>query len=297
MDIRRWALGALALLTVGCNEGLPTAATQPELLEPGTVVTLNGGRGSTRNYRVTVPEGTGKLRILLAGFTGDADIAARFGAVPTESAVDCVSASEFAVEECIVDAPEAGTWFIQVAGFTAFSNAQLSADLFTQVGERSVTPGVAVTGLNGTSGGFEMFRLTVPSGADSLVVSLEVTGDADLYLDLGQYPLLNDYACASFTVTGSERCVIVAPPAGTWFVRVDGFTDYSAGTLLATVFSGSAVMAPQSLTPDAALRPVEGRELPLRRVGRQIGRHPWRDAQAAVGRGADIKRRLEHGIQ
>lgn len=236
MDIRRWALGALALLTVGCNEGLPTGVPQSPVLEPGTAVTLSGARGSARTYQLTVPAGTGKLRILLAGFTGDADIAVRFGATPTETAFDCVSESAFAVEECIFDAPTAGTWYIQVLGFSAFSSAQLSADLFTQVGERALTPGVAVTGLSGTSGTFEMFRLTVPSGADSLVVSLEVTGDADLYVDVEQYPLLNDYSCASFTETGSERCVILAPPAGEYFIRVDGFSTFTAGTLVATLY-------------------------------------------------------------
>lgn len=243
MDIRRWAFGALLLAvlpTLGCNEGLPSAPAQPQELTVGTPVTLSGAMGSSRTYRVNVPVGSGKLRILLGGFSGDADLIVRFNAEPTTSAFDCVSESAFALEECIFDAPSAGTWYIQVFGYSAFSGAQLAADLFPQTGERSLSSGVAVTGLTGASGGFEMFRITVPSGTDSLAVALDVTGDADLYLGHQLYPLLNAYDCASFTDTGSERCVILTPAAGTWMIRVDAYRNFSAGTLRATLFPAPA---------------------------------------------------------
>lgn len=239
MPIRRPALAALALVAVtalGCNEGLPSAPSQPQVLEAGTAVTLDGRRGSSRTYRLEVPAGTGKLRFLLAGFSGDADLLVRFDATPTTAAFDCVSESAFAVEECIFDAPDAGTWYVQVLGYSDFAGARLTADLLPQVGERTLAAGVATTGLSGTSGGFEMFRLTVPSGTDSLVVALDVTGDADLYLDYQLYPLLNSYTCASFTDTGSERCVLVGPTAGTWMIRVDAYADFTAGTLAATLY-------------------------------------------------------------
>lgn len=244
MRIRRGTRVAVALSLVlaalGCNEGLPTRPEEGLILELGTPDTVSGARGSEQVYRLTVPEGAGKLRILLAGFTGDADLAVRFGAEPQPMEFDCVSQSSFAVEECIFEAPEAGLWFVSVLGYTAFSEAQLSAALFPQVGERELVSGVATSGLSGRSGDFEMFRIAVPNAADSLVVSLEATGDPDLYVDFELFPLLNNYACASFTETGSERCVIRAPGAGTWIIRVDAYLDFSAGTLIATVYPGAA---------------------------------------------------------
>ncbi|WKW11455.1 PPC domain-containing protein [Pseudogemmatithrix spongiicola] len=244
MRIRRGsrlaAAVTLVLAALGCNEGLPTRPDESPVLVLGEAVTVNGARGSEQVYRLTVPEGGGKLRVLMAGFTGDADLAVRYGAAPQPTEFDCASQSSFPVEECIFEAPEAGLWFISVLGYTAFSDAQLSASLLPQVGERALVSGVATTGLSGSSGDFEMFRITVPAGTDSLVVALDATGDPDLYVDFELFPLLNDYTCASFTETGSERCMIRSPGAGTWIIRVDAYLDFSAGTLIATVYPGAA---------------------------------------------------------
>jgi serine protease len=229
---------AVAALALGCNEGLPTAPPAgPLVLEPGTPVTFNGAEDSERTYELTVPAGTGKLRVLLAGFTGDADVYLRFGAAPEPGSVDCASESEFELEECIVDAPTAGTWYVLVYGFSAYQNAELSADFSAQVGERAMADGVAITELSGTSGGYEMFAITVPEGLDSLVVDLNATGDPDLYVAFDEYPRLNYYACASFTETGIERCVIATPVPGRWVVRVDAYLDFSAGTLTPTFYA------------------------------------------------------------
>jgi hypothetical protein len=100
-----------------------------------------------------------------------------------------------------------------------------------------MTDGVAITDLAGTSGSFEMFAITVPEGLDSLVVDLTSTGDPDLYVSFDRYPLLNSYDCASFTETGTERCVVAAPEAGRWVVRVDAYLDFSAGTLTPTFYA------------------------------------------------------------
>ncbi len=237
MRLRVPALAAALVAVSACNEGLPTAPSTPLVLEPGTPITINGALNSERTYQVTVPEGTGKLRILLAGFTGDADVYLRFGAKPEPGQVDCASESEFELEECIIEAPSVGTWYILIYGYAAYQNAELSADFFAQVGERPLTDGVAVTDLSGTSGRFEMFSITVPEGLDSLVVDLTSTGDPDLYLGFDRYPLLNAYDCASFTETGTERCVVVAPDAGRWVVRVDAYLDFTAGTLTPTFYA------------------------------------------------------------
>lgn len=241
MPSRAPALLAGAVLALGaltaCSERLPTAPPAPLALEPGTPITISGAQDSERTFTLTVPAGTGKLRVLLDGFIGDADVYVRFGARPEPSAVECASESEFALEECIIEAPTAGTWYILVYGYFAYEDARLSADLVAQVGERSLTDGVAVTDLAGNAGEFEMFAVTVPAGLDSLVVDLTGTGDADLYVDFDRYPLLNSFTCASYTETGTEHCVVAAPQAGRWVVRVDAYLDFTAGTLTPTFYA------------------------------------------------------------
>ncbi|HRN52545.1 MAG TPA: PPC domain-containing protein [Gemmatimonadaceae bacterium] len=238
-------VGTALLALAACNEGLPTTPTGPLILEPGTPITISDATNSQRTYQLTVPEGTGKLRILLSGFTGDADVYMRFGAAPEPGQLDCASESGFNVEECIIEAPEAGTWYILIYGYSAFSDADLQADFFAQVGERPLADGVATTGINGESGDFEMFAITLPAGVDSLVVELAGTGDADLYLGFDRLPLLNSYECASFTETSAERCLVVTPPAGRWVVRVDSYLAFSDGSLTARLYAPAPPPAAQ----------------------------------------------------
>lgn len=228
----------LCLAALGCYEVLPTQPQYP-LLEPGTPITFSGAEQSRSIYAIPVPSGTGKLRILISQFTGNADIYVRFGAPPEDGKLDCQSTSEYQLEECIFDAPAAGTWYVLVYGLTAYNDARLRADLFPQLGERTLGVAAPVTGLLGSRWDFEMFSLFVPEGLDSLAVDLNATGDPDLYLGFERYPRLNSYECASFTATGTERCVFEAPPSGRWIVRVDAFTDFSAGVLSATFYPGS----------------------------------------------------------
>lgn len=229
--LRALLAAAFGFALAACNEGLPTAPSGPTVLELGGSIRINGGSGTERVFQLEVPEGVGKLRLLLTGFNGDADLYVRFGARPEPQNVDCASESAYPVEECIFDAPSAGVWYVLVYGYSNYSNADLSADAFPQVGEAELSDGVAVTGLSGEPGDFEMFFITVPSGLDSLVVDLTSTGDPDLYLGFDRYPLLNDYECASFTPTGIEHCVVVNPPAGRWVVRVDSYFAFTDGTL------------------------------------------------------------------
>jgi serine protease len=226
-------LAALALSA--CQDDLPTRP-QTRVLVPDSLLTIGGGQGSSRTYTLEVPAGTAVLRVLLFGGFGDADLAIRYGAPPSSEGADCVSETEFDIEECLIEAPTAGTWYVLVFGYTNYSDVSLLPNVFAVGGSTPLTSGVDLSGLSGAPGDFDLFQLAVPAGADSLVVTMNATGDVDLYVDRERVPTLNNYECASFTDTGSERCVVPAPASGLWRVRLEAFGAYSAGTLRATVF-------------------------------------------------------------
>lgn len=120
-------------------------------------------------------------------------------------------------------------------GFGNYSDVRIRGSLLAQSGATPITSGVPVQNLSGGAGTFRMYSIDVPAGATALTVTLAATGDADLYVRRGALPLLNQYDCASFTTSGSETCTIQAPQAGTWYIRLEGYEVYAAGTLTATV--------------------------------------------------------------
>ncbi len=244
---RQLLILATPALLLGCDE-TPTGPRVPAEVEltAGQSVFIGGSANTQRAFRVEVPAGTGTLQVLLTGGLGDADLVIRHGAAPEPGLVDCVSETEANEEECIIDAPEAGTWHILVIGFTAYSDVRLAANLGLTAGATVLQSAVPVVALAGAAGSFQMFSITVPAGATLLDVTLDgPTGDADLYLRQGTFPLLNAFDQASYGTASDERVLQPDPVAGIWYVRVEGFTVFSGATLIATVTTPPAVRAPR----------------------------------------------------
>lgn len=120
-------------------------------LTSGTPVTgRSGGEGSTTLYRITVPTGATRLTVTTSGGTGDLDLYVREGAEPTTSTYDCESAGGNNEELCELDDPEAGTWYIMLEGFEAYSGASLLATVTLGGGDvTAVCGGLQGGSLNG----------------------------------------------------------------------------------------------------------------------------------------------------
>lgn len=204
-------------------------------LTPGEARVLAAAAGTQRLFTIAVPAGTGTLRVQLRDGTGDADLVIRHGNRPQTGLYDCVSEGPDTLEECIVDTPAAGTWYVLVVGHEAYRDVRLSALLGAESGATALQSGVPVTGLAGGAGSFRMFAIDVPAGASLEVTTTAASGDADLFVRQGTFPLLNQYDCASWGSGGNERCQRWAAGAGTWYVRIEGFTPYAGLTLTATV--------------------------------------------------------------
>jgi secreted trypsin-like serine protease len=114
----------------GISLGGSSAPTTP----PPTSQTLidevhSGAAGSVVARTITVPAGTRVLTIAIAGGTGDADLYVRRGSAPTTSRFDCRPYTSTSTESCTFDAPTPGTWHIAVAGYSAYQDVELKAEL------------------------------------------------------------------------------------------------------------------------------------------------------------------------
>jgi hypothetical protein len=91
-----------------------------------------------------------------------------------------------------------------------------------------------VGGLSGASGSQQFFRILVPAGVSSLVVTISGgSGDADLYVRHGQQPTLSAYNCRPYTGGNSETCNFSNPQSGDWHIMLHGYTSFSGVTLRA----------------------------------------------------------------
>lgn len=102
-----------------------------------------------------------------------------------------------------------------------------------------LTNGQLVSGLSGSAGQFQYFRIDVPSGQDSLVVEIAGgSGDADVYVRQGALPTTSTYDERPYLEGNDETASVGSPSSGTWYIGVRGYSSYSGLTLRAT-FGGS----------------------------------------------------------
>jgi hypothetical protein len=241
---KRHLVLAAAVLSLGCGDAPAGPAVTDNILSSGESILIAGAQNSQRVYRIEVPAGTGTLQLLLSGGSGDADLVIRHGAAPETGLYDCVSETDGNEEECLIDAPQAGIWYVMVLGYTNYSSVRLLGNLGATSGAVAISTGVPVPDLAGGAGSFQMFSILVPGGATSLAVTLDgPNGDADLYIRQGSFPLLNQYDQASFDEGSAESVLQSNPAVGNWFIRVEGFDAFTGATLTATVTIAPAVVA------------------------------------------------------
>ena len=91
---------------------------------------------------------------------------------------------------------------------------------------------VSASAANGSE---TMYKISVPAGSTSLAIDLSGgTGDADLYVQVGQQPTLNSYNCRPYKTGNTESCSFANPAAGDWYVLLHGYSQYSGASLKAT---------------------------------------------------------------
>ena len=81
---------------------------------------------TTEIYTLVVPAGATNLKFTIAGGTGDADMYVRLGAAPTTTSYNCRPYLSGNNETCTFAAPTAGTYYVRVRAYSAFSGVTLS---------------------------------------------------------------------------------------------------------------------------------------------------------------------------
>jgi len=254
----------------GSTGGGTGGGSGTQVLQNGVAVTnLSGATNSQSFFTLTVPAGATNLTFTMSGGSGDADLYTRFGSSPTLTLYDCRPYQTGNAETCTVAAPQAGTYFVMLNAYAAFSGVTLKASYTTGgtgggagggsaggtggsggsggggagggSADTVLQSGVAASGLSGATNSQAFFKITVPAGATTLTVALSGgTGDADLYVKSGARPTLTVYDCRPYLGGNAETCTLTAPAAGTWYVMLNAYAAYSGASLTATVGTGSA---------------------------------------------------------
>ncbi len=108
---------------------------------------LSGDEASMLYHAIEVPPGATQLVVTVEHGTGDADLYVRHGALPSTlqsgaPSYDCLNYSNRGTEDCTLQNPQAGTWYILLHGYSAFAGATLMATYELPPGLDSREPGV-----------------------------------------------------------------------------------------------------------------------------------------------------------
>jgi len=155
-----------------------------------------------------------------------------------------------------VDLMTASTTFAQAKTYTEQAAAQLGYDTVTQtsvtnawlaVGVGSSTPpptgcttpvslsnGSTVSNISVATGAWSCdYTLSVPSGATGLKFSMSGgTGDGDMYVKFGSAPTSTTYDCRPYLSGNAETCNITTAQAGTYYVKIYGYSAPSGVSLV-----------------------------------------------------------------
>lgn len=245
---------SFAFLLLFCQQLLAST------LQNGTALTNLASSSANLNYTLQVPSGATDLSFVMSGGSGDADLYVRFGSAPTSSSYDCRPYQNGNNETCSIANVQAGTYYVMLSPYTAFSGVSLLAS-FTDSGSGGGDPGGGDGGdsgsslnesnLSGAQGSTKYFSLDVPAGASNLAFNMSGgSGDADLYVRFGAQPTTSAYDCRPYQSGNNESCPITNVQAGTYYVMLRGYSAYSGVSLSGTYDAGTG---PGNTPPQAVI--------------------------------------------
>lgn len=234
-----------AFATVGVS-----CATTPPPPPPGGALTngvaktgIAAATGATASYTMVVPAGASSLKFVMAGGTGDADMYVKFGSAPTDTVYDCRPYASGNAETCTIATAQAGTYYINLKAYAAFSGVSLTGSYSTS----TTTPGpvfsntvVAAIPDNNTTGISSTIAVSGVVGAASATLKVPVnithTYQGDLTVELIApngtiFSLWNrtgggtDNINQTFTVDASA----ITTPNGNWTLRVKDLAAADTG--------------------------------------------------------------------
>jgi pseudolysin/vibriolysin len=122
---------AFSAVGVSCSGGTGGGggSTGGPLTKGVTVTGINQPTaGQSVNYTLAVPAGATNLVFTMSGGTGDADMYVKAGSAPTDTSYDCRPYTSGNAETCTIAAPVAGTYYVRLKAYSAFSGVSLKGD-------------------------------------------------------------------------------------------------------------------------------------------------------------------------
>jgi len=86
---------------------------------------ISASTGQWVDYTINVPAGTSTLTADIWGGSGDADLYVRYGSAPTTSSYNCRPYKVGNNENCTINNPTAGTWYISIRAYSSFSGVNM----------------------------------------------------------------------------------------------------------------------------------------------------------------------------
>ena len=164
----------------------------------------------------------------------------RFGALPTTLNYDCRPYLEGNDESCSDSTSVSDVYYIMVQGFSSYSGATLSVShTGDSDGDNEGGSGTLTDLSAGTQAWTQTYTISVPSGMSFLDVDIiGSNGDADLYVYYNEAPsstvsssVDTSTRCVPWNNGSNESCSFSNPAAGTWYVRLYGYSSFSGLTL------------------------------------------------------------------
>ncbi|MCW9017011.1 MAG: pre-peptidase C-terminal domain-containing protein, partial [Kangiellaceae bacterium] len=209
------------------------ATDSAELANGVAKTSLTAEEGKTLEFYMNVPAGAKDLKFVMNGGSGDADLYVRFGSKPTTSDYDCRPYESGNAETCTISNIQAGTYYVMIRGYSAFSGVSLTAS-YTEGGGGNTGGTFSKSDLSGASGSWQHFTVEIPSGMSSFKIDMSGgSGDADLYVRKGAQPTTNQHNCAPYKDGNAESCSINNPGTDTWYISVNGYSAYSGVSISA----------------------------------------------------------------
>ncbi|MCH4293969.1 S8 family serine peptidase [Shewanella sp. 3B26] len=125
------AVAAKEYLDASCdgptNGGGGNGGSDAEMTNGVAKSNLSGAKGDELHFYIDVPAGATDLNFAMSGGSGDADLYVQYGAAPTTSSYDCRPWKGGNAESCPIANAQAGTYYVMVQGYSAFSGVNLVA--------------------------------------------------------------------------------------------------------------------------------------------------------------------------
>lgn len=195
---------------------------------------LSGAANAQAFYKIVVPAGQTTLTFTTSGGSGDADMYTKLGARPTLSAYDCRPYKTGNAESCTVTNPAAGTYYVMLNAYSAYSGVTLTASYSGGGGgDPYLTNGAAIS-VSGASGSQQYWRVNTPAGKTLTITITGGTGDADLYTRQGSRPTTSTYLCRPYKSGNEETCTVTSTTAGDYYIMLRGYSAFSGVSLKAS---------------------------------------------------------------